>query len=360
MNTTNNTISNFLDNFSSEATKQCYKSALKKYFKTIERDPDAYFTKGKGQYTAADLDEYEKDVKKFWQSIMNAPPNTIKGGIASVKVFLSENYVDLPNKVWKDLRKRTKGTRSVIDDFIPTRDDLKKILSHGNAMERAAILTLASSGMRIGELCQIKIEDIDFNNKPVKIDIKREYTKTGNRRVTFVSDECADALNEWLKERQVWLKQACDKINFKHYTKSSNDDRVFPLVTDVLRIKWNRLLKNTGKPFSDMDKSVKIRHALHPHCLRKFFRSNLPGNGMDADIVECLMGHEEYLTRVYAKYTPKDLGDKYLAAMSKVTIFSTPTDLTSVNEEIKELKEENKELHKDMEKLMRKLAILTE
>jgi len=353
-------IDEFLNNFSGEGTKRTYRSIIKKYFRTIGENPETYF-KGRGKSTDSDLEKYEKDIRMFWQSINTFPPNTINSAMACIRVFLTDNYVDLPMKLWKELRNRTRGSRSVIEDYVPVREDLKKLLSHGNALERAMFLTLVSSGMRIGEVTKIKETDVDFNNKPVKIYIRREYTKTGNKRITFVSDECAEALKEWLKEKPAWLERAVKLLNFPQYTKSVVDDRVFPMTSDVARVKWNKLLKKAGKPFTEQDFSTKNAHfKLHPHCLRKFFRSNLSGNGMEVDVVEALMGHEDGLQRAYRKYNEKQLGDMYLIAMQKVMIFSIPTDLTGINQEITNLKEENQDLRKDMQKLMVKLATLTD
>lgn len=354
-----NKIDEFLKNFGSYNTKLTYKSILLKYFKTIGKNADDYFIKDKKRYSETELLSYEKDVKLFWQSIQKAPPNTIKGSIGVIKVFLADNYVDLPSKVWKDIRNRTKGSRSVIEDYIPTREDMKKVLSHGNAMERAMFTTLLSSGMRIGELTQIKLTDVDFDSRPVKINIRREITKTGNKRITFVSDECAEVLKEWLKVRKAWLKQACEKINFKHFKKDINDDRVFPLTPDIVRMKWNRLIVNTGGKLSEMDRNVAVPHfKLHPHCLRKYFRSNLPGNGMETDVVEALMGHEDGLQRAYRKYNEKQLGDMYLAAMTKVTIFSTPADFSGINEELKIKDRQITDLNKRLDDMNQTILLL--
>jgi len=48
--------------------------------------------------------------------------------------------------------------------------------------------------------------------------------------------------------------------------------------------------------FGEKDKTTN-RHKLHPHVLRKFFRTRM-GTVIKVDIVEALMGHEGYLTEV--------------------------------------------------------------
>ena len=338
-------IDEFLKNFS-PSTQGTYKSVLKKYFATIKKDPDSYIRNGKRRYTIKELDSFENDVTKFWLTLKELPPNTIYSYLACIRVFLSDNYIDLPNKFWKKFKTRTKGSRAVVEDIVPTRKQFKKMLSHGNALERAMVLTLISSGIRIGELCQIKEEDIDFSYKPTKIEIKREYTKTGNRRTVFVSDECSDAIKEWLKEKPAYLKYAVKKCNFPQYTKSVNDDRIFPMRPNVARKKWNRLLERTGLTQKDRS-TTQVRYKIHPHVTRKFFRTVMPEK-ISVDVTEYLLGHEEGLTAVYRRYgdDKRKLAELYKEGMGKVTIFETdPEDIQEFKEEMsKEMDEKDKQI----------------
>ncbi len=52
-----------------------------------------------------------------------------------------------------------------------------------------AILVAIASGMRIGEIVQLKISDIDFESRPTKIRIRADTTKTKQSRETFLTNE---------------------------------------------------------------------------------------------------------------------------------------------------------------------------
>ncbi len=71
---------------------------------------------------------------------------------------------------------------------------------------RALYLTLASSGMRIGETLKVKVADLEMDKEPVRIMVRGEHTKNGDSRIAFVSTEAKEALAEWLRRREHWLE----------------------------------------------------------------------------------------------------------------------------------------------------------
>nr|NIM44154.1 tyrosine-type recombinase/integrase [Nitrososphaeria archaeon]NIN53610.1 tyrosine-type recombinase/integrase [Nitrososphaeria archaeon]NIQ34131.1 tyrosine-type recombinase/integrase [Nitrososphaeria archaeon] len=82
---------------------------------------------------------------------------------------------------------------------------------------KALFLILLSSGMRIGECLKLKLDDVDLDreysveNEVITvptIEIQGEYTKTGNPRVTFISNETKEIINEWFKIREKYIKTA--------------------------------------------------------------------------------------------------------------------------------------------------------
>lgn len=336
-----NKIEEFLLNYHSKSTINTYRCFLKRFFVGINSNPDTYFNDNK---------DYETDVKQFHHSLIDNPPKTIYTALTVVRVFLSENDIELPAKFWRGIRNRTKGSRAVTDDKVPSNLELKKILSHADVRARAFFLTLASSGMRIGETCLIKLNDVDLDSNPSTIHIRAEYTKSGNKRICFISDEASDAIRAWLKHRDRYLITACKRSKaFEGYykrkeKKSPRDSRLFPFSKGTATDVWNRLLNNAE--FGDVDERTKV-HKMHPHTLRKFFRTRLSLN-VPLDVVEALMGHEGYLTAAYRRYSPEQLGELYLNGMSNLAVFEAPADLTDVQEEITGLRGENKTLKDEL------------
>ena len=78
-------------------------------------------------------------------------------------------------------------------------DDEAKLLSViDNVRDRAMIMLLLRTGMRIGELLSTKMDDIDLQEQLIRI---YESDKTGNGRVVYFSNDAAEALYLYLQER---------------------------------------------------------------------------------------------------------------------------------------------------------------
>ena len=67
-----------------------------------------------------------------------------------------------------------------------------------NIRDRAMILVLLRTGMRIGELLNLTVNDVDFQNRTIKI---YEGEKNSVGRVVYLSDDALAALTEWFKAR---------------------------------------------------------------------------------------------------------------------------------------------------------------
>ena len=120
--------------YPNKKTRRSYGVFLNNYFKTIKTDPTTYFDNGR---------DFEADVTTFWHDMVNRniPPLSINQTLSVVRMFLEENNVVIPKKTWKKIKKKTKGSRAQTMDRVPTNHELKQILSHGGAKERALFFT---------------------------------------------------------------------------------------------------------------------------------------------------------------------------------------------------------------------------
>ena len=302
-----------------------------------------------------DIKTHENNILRFKNENKDKPPKTLKQLLNGIKQYLMENDIDLTKKFWKNLNGRSKALKSmkaVTKDIMPTKEELRRILNHLSLKGRAFFLCLLSSGARIGEICELRLLDVNFKTTPTEIFIRAESTKTYENRYSFISQEATENLKSFLKVRPQNINTSI-KRNKKI---DSNSQLVFGLNTENARDMWNTALKKCGL---DQKDERTDRFLLHPHCLRKYFRSKL-NIIMELDVVEALMGHSGYLTEVYRRCTIKDLAIEYLKGEHFVTIFRDLSDITKLqkqtiqqNEALQimftEVKQQNQDLKREFE-----------
>jgi integrase len=357
-------VTQFLKLYTSKSTLRIYRWVLTNYFKSIfpaesinndiadlERLAERYFTSKR---------DYEKDIQDYFALITQKPPKTVSVSLACVRTFLAENDVELPAKFWRRLRRLIHGSRALTQDHVPNNQELKRIIMHMPIHGKAFYLMLESSGMRINEGLRLTDKNLDRTAQPCKISVPGPITKTGNPRITFMSKEALMFLEEWLKVRSDYLKAAVRKSH--EYGKKLEDPRLFPFEMSVAYSMWDKALAKSG--YLKRDDSTQ-RRTMHPHVLRKFFRTRL-GSIISPDVVEALMGHEEGLTEVYRKYSEEDLAKFYLQGESALLIFTEAEEVSKLRVEVEKksgqmqdvvnmLVTENAELKRRLNKIEEKL-----
>jgi len=241
--------------------------------------------------------------------------------LSAIRSFLSENDINLPESFWRRLRRRRPSAKPVTRDVAPTKEELKKIIIRMPLPFKCLSLLLASSGMRIGEAVQIRTSDVNLDSDPVEIYLRPEYTKTGEGRYVFISSEAKEMLLEYLKERKP-------------------KDRIFPFGKENFRRAWNLATRKAG--LSEKDERTQ-RYLLHPHSLRKFFRTQL-ATVIPLDVVECLMGHSGYLTQSYRRYRKEELAEFYKKGEYALTIFTNAEEIGKLRQQFEEQKEKTNKL----------------
>jgi integrase/recombinase XerD len=171
-------------------------------------------------------------------------------------------------------------------------DDVKRLLrKRFTPRDKCMILMLLRSGMRISESLALKLEDINLRKRTVTI---RESAKTGNARITYLSDDAYKALRKWMKARKAntkFLLYARGETNMSYSTARSS---------------FSKCLR----------KAHLVRKGYTLHSLRHTFASELLCAGMPLESLQILMGHSDIeVTRRYARLTDKALEKDYFEAM---------------------------------------------
>jgi len=323
----------FISTFSSKHTVATYKTSIKKFLRHIYQDSFTNVEDAVERYFSEDRD-YQEDVRSFFASIKEHPPKSIWTWLSAVRTLLIENGIDIELRFWRSLRRRIRGTKTVTEDRVPTNKELNQLFTHMRAKGKAFFLMLASSGMRIGEALQLQLDDIDLtkdpDKKPTTIHIQRGYTKSGNKRIAFMSREATDRMKDWLDVREASLKTAIARSRGR---KKKDDNRIFPFEIGNMYAVWNGALDKAK--LNGVDKTTN-RRKMHPHVLRKFFRGQM-ATAIPVDVVEALMGHEGYLTTVYRKYpNPEQLAELYLQAEHTILITTETGDVTKLKKEMED------------------------
>lgn len=344
-------LTEFLANYNNQSTRVGYRSGVFAFIKFIygindidknrlEELVDQYFD---------DKRDYKTDLMKFAVGLQKRPPLSARQVFNQVNEFLSMNDVVITPKDIKRARNKLPKGGVATQEKDMDLETIRSILAHSDIKGKALWLTAASCGGRIGELLTVTLKDIDFDSKPVKINIRGKNTKTGYQRYTFISTEATQAVREWLKVRAKYLETSLEKgmrLNGRTTVKSSDDNRLFPFSDNIANQMFEQAVKSAG--LFERDETTN-RMTLHIHMFRKFFLSQLSLKA-PKEIAEALAGHAGYLTGAYRRYTSAQLAEQYLNAEYLVTI-QVPTEIKEIQNEFREKMQNQTEI---VEKLVTK------
>ncbi|AIF83252.1 site-specific recombinase XerD [Candidatus Nitrososphaera evergladensis SR1] len=178
----------------------------------------------------------------------------------------------------------SKNPDSVGLDRAYTKAEIALLLKHADLKLRATILLLATTGMRVEALCELKYKHL----RPVlKFDLLyiKIYAGTNTEYDAFASKNCLAAVRAWLQS----LKEEIGR-------ELSDEDYIFPgnetgehITKKAIESAIVRLIKKAGIA---REKISKRRYDIAPcHSFRKYFSSTLESTHMPHGLKEALMGH---------------------------------------------------------------------
>jgi len=255
------------------------------------------------------LDEYFTYLSKGDRPLAN---NSIRGYLTIAKDFL--NYLGCKIYI-EDIKQRFRlpKARHVYEEGL-TKETINRIVRFANPKLATAILMLCSSGMRISELLQLRIQDIDFTKNPTIILIRAETTKTRETRITCISSEAKNTLQDYIKRYKI-----TDQLFIKNNHKSEEDYIQNVLTT---RQSFERMLHHVRNNIPELNKkSENGRNVIHFHALRAWFKTQVT-DAHQSDFAEALMGHKS-LKLVYYRQNKKARTQTCLDVEHALTIVET-------------------------------------
>jgi integrase/recombinase XerD len=152
-----------------------------------------------------------------------------------------------------------------------------------NLKHKAILMTIYSAGLRIGELVNLKIKDIDSKRMQIRV----EQGKGKKDRYTLLSQKTLEILRLYIKDSRPHL--------YLFEGQDSSKERPLPYskrsVQNILR--------------DSLDKT-KIKKKVTVHTLRHSFATHLLEHGTDLRYIQDLLGHESpKTTQVYTHITTR-------------------------------------------------------
>lgn len=150
------------------------------------------------------------------------------------------------------------------------------------------------TGVRVSELCNIEIDDIDYINHQVIV-----LGKGNKERYLPLHDLIIEALEIYTEEARPELqlknkKEISDKLFLNHHGG--------PLTPRGVRVILENIVKNASESFH-----------ISPHMLRHSFASHLMNNGADLITVQELLGHENLsTTQIYTHISLDQIKKEYM------------------------------------------------
>jgi integrase/recombinase XerC len=167
--------------------------------------------------------------------------------------------------------------------------------------DRAIIEFLYATGIRVGELVTINLQDIDFREKLVRVTGKRR-----KQRIVPFGEPALQALMHYLEEtRPVFLNNcpAADRDN----------NAVF------LNYQGTRITtRSVGRMIDKYIKQCADIHNISPHSLRHSFATHLLDGGADLRDIQELLGHARLsTTQIYTQVSMEKMIEVYDRAHPK-------------------------------------------
>ena len=263
---------------------------------SYETDLDQFFSFYKEHSTSQEIEKVDKRTIRSWivkLSLSNLSAKSINRKIASLKSFFKF-------LVKRDLIKKNPSshinslkTDQKIPSFIKERDInflFKNIDTKEDFTGQRDLLMLEllyGTGIRISELINIKISDINFTKKEIKVIGKRN------------KERIIPLYNNAIYQTKKYLKLA-EKEGYKNqyllFTKKG--EKIYPMLI-------NRIVK---KHLSTLIKSKKY----NPHLLRHTFATHILNKGGDLNSIKDLLGHSSLAaTQVYTHNSIEKLKETF-------------------------------------------------
>lgn len=174
-------------------------------------------------------------------------------------------------------------------------DEIEKMFKEKMDLRELAVFEmLYGAGLRVSELVEIEIKNIDLKTNTIRV-----FGKGSKERLIPLGQNAKKALINYFKEREIHLKLSTSK-------KKAPEKAFLNNFGEKITRQWVYIfIKNLGNI---------IHKSISPHTIRHTFATHLLENGADLRVVQELLGHQNIVTtQIYTHISKKHLKEVYFA-----------------------------------------------
>jgi integrase/recombinase XerD len=252
------------------------------------------FLKSQGKTHLTSL--VHNDLEAFVESKQDGglKPLTVENNLRQVKTFL--RYLVEGKVISSEILSRRMSIKvpKALPRALDPLDVKRLLVVVQKVRDRAMILVLLRTGIRIGELLNLRVSDVYLPERKIHL-VVGEKNRTG--RVVYLSVDACQALQEWMRKQE-------EGKPLLFYGQGRNS-----LSYTAARAMFQRYLKKAG--ISEKGYSL--------HALRHTCATELLNAGMRIECLQQVLGHSNLeQTRRYARLTDKTREEEYFRAMARI------------------------------------------
>ena len=234
-----------------------------------------------------------EDIKDYLEhlNLKKEKTSSIRRKISSLKSFYKFLYKN--NYINKKDYPLTKIAYPKMEKKLPKfiyYNDLLEIINESSkdkdgVRDRLIIEMLYATGVRVSELINIKINDINFNNRRIIV-----LGKGNKERIVYYGEYAEEVLKEYMKTHE----RKNHNYLFVNSKGGKLTDRGVRYIIDNIMSK------------------LSVKTHVTPHVLRHTFATDMLNNGCDIKVVQELLGHSSLkATEIYTHVTNEHLKKVY-------------------------------------------------
>lgn len=295
-------VNRWLSELKTEETKKQFIRGMRVFIDWANLTPDKLIEerwKDLKSDSPTDILHAKDRLMRFWHEAPDKPSSKSQI-IAAIKSFYRANGMALSMRTPKAERVRER-------DYIPTREDIQRMVEVVNKRDAAMIMVQAQTGLRIGALVSLQWKHIsdDFDppslaprQNPTKIIIPGAITQPG---VTFILNDASYHLRRWLVGRQP-------------------EPETF--IFDIGEAAAMRMIKQAAIK-ANVIKDEKGLSQFRSHCFRKRVQTLMENEGVPLNFIDLMLDHipRGAQASAYARPSEEMLRTSYKKAMHALRIF---------------------------------------